>query len=333
MSRIRKVGSIRQELLQKSKEAALAAVAIFNNPNIMFKAETFIVLMIIAWTYLLHAFYRSKHIEYRYCHSQSNGKRKFDKTKNGAYKFWELERCLNESSSPLDKDTSNNLRFLIGIRHEIEHQMTTRIDNILSAKFQACCLNYNEYLIKLFNDNSIQQRLSFSLQFSSISEEQKNMLEDRKDLPGNIKSYILNFDQLLSDAEYSSPKYAYRIFFVPKTANRKGQADQVIEFVKADSEIAKGLNANYAVINETERPKYLPGQIVQYVQSKGYGRFRMYEHTQLVKSEDAKNPAKGYGVMVAGKEWHWYQSWRDFVLEYCKCHKNNFEGPVSSKRR
>ena len=55
MNRIRKVSSIRRELLQKSKEAALAAVGIFNNPNIQFKAETYIVLMIIAWTYLLHA--------------------------------------------------------------------------------------------------------------------------------------------------------------------------------------------------------------------------------------------------------------------------------------
>ena len=262
-----------------------------------------------------------------------NGKRKFERTKNGAYKFWELERCLNESSSPLDKNTSNNLRFLIGIRHEIEHQMTTQIDDVLSAKFQACCLNYNEYLKKLFNDNSIQQHLSFSLQFSSISEEQKTMLEDRKDLPGNIKSYIINFDRLLSDAEYGSPQYAYRILFVPKTANRKGQADQVIEFVKADSEIAKTLNASYAVIKETERPKFLPNQIVEYVQSRGYGKFRMYEHTELVRKEDAKNPAKGYGVLIAGKDWRWYQAWRDFVLEYCKKNRGTYEGPVPPRRR
>ena len=59
MGRIRRVGSVKQELLQKSKEAALSAVQIFNNPNISFKAETYIVLMIIAWTYLLHAFCRN----------------------------------------------------------------------------------------------------------------------------------------------------------------------------------------------------------------------------------------------------------------------------------
>ena len=31
-----------------------------------FKSESFIVLMVIAWTYLLHAYYRSKRVEYRY---------------------------------------------------------------------------------------------------------------------------------------------------------------------------------------------------------------------------------------------------------------------------
>lgn len=332
MGRIRRVGSVKQELLQKSKEAALSAVQIFNNPNISFKAETYIVLMIIAWTYLLHAFYRSKGVEYRYFQNQANGKRKFDRTKKGAYKFWELEKCLNDSSSPLDKDTSNNLRFLIGIRHEIEHRMTTRIDDALSAKFQACCLNYDEYLRKLFDDSTVQRHLSFSLQFSSISDEQKEMLSGKKDLPGNIKSYILEFEQLLSDIEYESPKYAYRILFVPKTANRKGQADQVIEFVKSDSELAEKVNAQYAVVKETERPKFLAGQVVSYVQSKGFGKFRMHEHTMLVKQEDAKNTAKGFGVMIAGKDWRWYQSWLDFVLIHCQKNKSLYEGPVSSKK-
>jgi hypothetical protein len=259
--RIRRVGSVKSELLKKSREAALAAVQIFNNPNISFKSESYVVLMIIAWTYLLHAYFRDKKIEYRYC--RLNGtRREFDKTKHGAYKFWELERCLNDVNSPIDKDTANNLRFLIGLRHEIEHQMTTRIDDILSARFQACGLNYNEYIKKLFgNDNGIEKHLSFSLQFSTISTEQKELLEEHPGLPPHIQGYILNFDEELSDEEFSSPHYAYRILFVPKTANRKGQADRVIEFVKSDSPLAATVNKEYAVIKETEKKKYLPKQV------------------------------------------------------------------------
>lgn len=318
MSRVRRVGSIRNELLKKSKEAALAAVQIFNNPNITFKSESFIVLMNIAWTYLLHAHYRNNGIEYRY-YTQQGKRKKFDKTKHGADKHWELERCLNDKSNPIDKDSANNLRFLIGLRHEIEHQMTTKIDDLLSARFQACCLNYNHYIKNLFSDTEgIEKYLSFSLQFSTINSEQKSLLEDYKELPANILSYIQDFDNELSDPEYGSPKYAYRILFVPKTANNKGQADKVIEFVKSDSPMAEAINKEYAVIKETEKPKYLPKQVVEKVQEAGFTNFSIYHHTQLWKSKDAKNPVKGYGSMVAGEKWHWYKRWVDEVLKYCK---------------
>lgn len=123
MTRKRQIASVKGELVKKSRESALAAVQIFNNPSMCFKSEAYIVLMIIAWTYLLHAYYRSKGIEYRYF-KMVHSKRKFDRTAKGAFKFWELERCLNCTDSPIDSDTANNLRFLIGLRHEIEHQMT-----------------------------------------------------------------------------------------------------------------------------------------------------------------------------------------------------------------
>jgi len=46
----------------------------------MFKSEIYVVLMIIAWTYLLHAYYRDKKIDYRYF-EEKNGRKKYDRTK------------------------------------------------------------------------------------------------------------------------------------------------------------------------------------------------------------------------------------------------------------
>jgi len=78
--RNRRIFSVSQELIVKSREAALAAVQIFNNPQVTFKSEIFIVLMNIAWTYLLHAHYRKQGIECRYF--EKKGKhRRFDHTK------------------------------------------------------------------------------------------------------------------------------------------------------------------------------------------------------------------------------------------------------------
>ncbi len=324
--RVRRIGAVKNELLKKSREAALASVQIFNNPNISFKSEAYVVLMIIAWTYLLHAYFRDQKIEYRY-YDQNGKRRDFHKTKHGAYKYWELERCLNDKKSPVDKDTANNLRFLIGLRHEIEHQMTSRIDDILSARFQACGLNYNEFVKKLFGaKNGIEKHLSFSLQFSTISIEQKELLEQHPSLPANIQGYINGFDAELSDEEFSNPHYAYRILFIPKTANRKGQADRVIEFVKGDSPLAEAVNKEYAVIKETEKKKYLPKQVVDLMRAEGYPSFSLHHHTQLWKSLGAQSVAKGYGVMVAGKMWHWYENWVTEVRKHCNDNKDKYGG-------
>ena len=317
----RRVGSIKSELVKKSREAALSAVQVFNNPNILFKSETYVVLMIISWTYLLHAYFRDKGIEYRYF--ERIGKRRiFQKTKHGSYKYWELTQCLNRSECPLDKYTSKNLLFLIELRHEIEHQMTSRIDDILSARFQACCLNYNQYIKKLFGENfGIDRHLSFSLQFSTISLEQKNLLEEYRDLPANIQCFIKNFDKDLSEDEFESPLFAYRILFIQKTANHKGQADRMIEFIKDGSPLAEALNKEYIVIKDTEKRKYLPKQVVDLMKEEGYKNFSVHYHTKLWKDLDGKNPAKGYGALVAGKVWHWYDTWIDEVKKHCEQHR------------
>lgn len=80
--RERSVRSLKGELIAKSKEAALSAIRVFNDPMTRFKSESFIVLMNIAWTYLLHAHFRVKGVEYRYFR-QGPKKRVFDRTKRG----------------------------------------------------------------------------------------------------------------------------------------------------------------------------------------------------------------------------------------------------------
>lgn len=315
---MRSVWSVKNELIKKSREAMLAAVQVYNNPQITFKSETFITLVVISWTYLLHAYYKKAGIDYRYF--KGNGNRKtYDKTKHGAIKLWELERCINEDKCPIDTETKLNLLFLIGLRHEIEHQMTNRIDDYLSAKFQACCINYARYLMELFGEKyDIKGKLALSLQFSPITLEQKDELIDSKRLSSNVKNYITSFEANLTDEQASNTRYAYRLFFVPKSVNKKGQADRVIEFIKADSPLAEGLNKEFALIKETEKDKYLPKTIVQMMNDEGYSEFTMSVHTNLWKGCDAKNPSKHYGVYVAEKQWYWYSKWLDYVRAYCK---------------
>jgi hypothetical protein len=302
----------------KSREAALTAIRVFNDPQVTFKSETFIVLMMIAWTYLLHAYYRGTKIEYRYF-KQGRKRRAFERTKHGAYKYWELERCLNEARSPLDRDTANNLRFLIGLRHEIEHQMTRSLDAYLSGRYQACALNYNDYLKKLFGKRfGIDQQLAYSIQFLELSEQQFAGPKSQANIPERLRAFVAEFDAALTHDEYNSPKYSYRLIFKRKLVNRPGQADRVVEFIDPNSELAKAIGKEYWVKKEVERPKYRAKDVVTEVHKAGFTRFSVYgDHVNIWKGEDAKNPAKGYGVEVRGV-WYWYQSWVNRCIELCQ---------------
>ena len=293
----------------------LSAVQIYNNPQVTFKAETFISLAVISWTYLLHAYYANHGIDYRYF--KQKGSRKFyDRTKHGAFKHWELERCLDDKNSPIDQETTNNLKFLIGIRHEIEHQMTNKIDESISAKLQACSINYNYYIKKLFGkEYGVDNQLGFAIQFSPVSPEQKKDLLNNDKLTNNVKNFISEFEENLTDEDVRSPKYAYRLLFTPLNANRKGQADQVIEFVKSGTEGSEQLNKAYAVIKETEKKKYRAKEIVSMMHNKGYIWFTTNIMTDYWKY--TLGSRDGYGASVGG-QWFWYDNWIPVIEAYCK---------------
>lgn len=313
----RRTHSRKREPLSKSREAALCAIRVFNDPHVMFKTETFIVLMIIAWTYLLHAFYRSNGIEYRYF-KQGAKRRIFSRTKHGAYKFWELERCLDCDECPVDAEARLNLRFLIGLRHEIEHQMTQSLDDYLSGRYQACALNFNEHIKRLFGESyGLDPHMTYSIQFARLADDQLGVMNPAAEIPDRLKAYIAVFDGSLTHEQYNSEKYSFRLLFKQKLVNRPGQADRVIEFIDPRSDLAQQIDKEYWVKKEVERPKFRPTDVVAKVRSAGFKKFRVTpEHSRMWKAEDAKNPGRGFGVEVQGV-WYWYQSWIDRCIEAC----------------
>lgn len=311
----RKIFSEKLDLIYKSREAMLSAVQIYNNPLISFKSESFIVLSLIAWTYLLHAYYRSKKIDYRYF--DLNGKRKrFHKNTDGTIRYWDLKECLSRNTCPLAKDVVNNLEFLIGLRNQIEHKKATGLDSYLSARYQACALNFNYYLKKLHGEkHSLDKILSVSLQFAELNYSQSQVIKNNKNLISKeIISYISNFDGNLSEHEIKSDQFAYRLIFTKVLAKRQGQADRVIEFIDPNSDIAKSISKEYWIKDETEKRKFSATQVIQKIQKSGFPNFKMHQHTLFWKEHDGKEQSKGFGVMIVST-WYWYDKWISYVID------------------
>ena len=301
----------------------------FNNPLTTFKTETFIVLMTIAWTYLLHAHYRGQGVEYRY-YKQHGKRRKFDRLESGAFRYWELSRCLNESACPLDGQTKNNLRFLIGLRNEIEHHHSAGVDEAFTARYVACCLNYDREITRLFGPRySIASHMTYVLHLrdliSPVPEQDRS-----RPLPANVQSYISSFDGELTLEDYRHPHFSYRLSFDRRLVNNRGKSDRVIEFIGSDSELAEDVDKEYWVTREVERTKYRPSDILEVMREEGYAGFKMHHHTELWKVTDAKNPGKGYGARVS-KVWYWYERWVDEVRKHCAANKSLYS--VDSRRK
>jgi hypothetical protein len=309
------------ELLIKAREAMIAAVHTFNSAGLTFRAELFIVTAIIAWTYLLHAWFKREGIDYRHTRTE-RGERVVTTTPSGAEKYWELSQCLRHARCPVERGAKDNLAFLLELRHEIDHRSTNRIDDAVSAKLQACCINFNDAIKSLFGAQyALERRLPIALQFVTFSPDQRALLKRAGTLPRHVETMMDAFEQHLTPEQQADPQFAFRVFMVHKTANRAPGADLAVELVPPGSDIAEKFNL---ALKEVEKRKYLPSEIVTTMAAEGWGRFTMDRHTKLWKRLAAKDPAKAYGAVAVGKQWCWYDTWLNRVREECQQHPDQY---------
>jgi Domain of unknown function (DUF3644) len=302
------------ELLIKAREAMIAAVHVFNGAGLTFRAELFIVTSVIGWTYLLHAWFRRERIDFRY----KNADGKIKQTKLGEDCFWELGKCLRHVRCPIPIGAKKNLEFLLELRHEIEHRSTSRIDDAISAKLQACCINFNDAIKNLFGAQyGLERRLPIALQFVTFDSGQRSVLKKASSLPPSIVTMMDEFHANMSDEEQADPRFAYRVAFIPKVGSRASNSDLAVEFVKADSDEAKEINS--VLLKEVNKRRYTPTQVVDLMVAEGFSKFKITHHTDLWKSLDAKNPGKGFGCQGDYKgTWVWWDSWVARVKAHCQ---------------
>lgn len=295
------------ELLIKAREAMIAAVQTFNSAGLTFRAELFIVTAIIAWTYLLHAWFRREGIDYRHTGQ---------KTKEGADKYWELGHCLKQGKCPARDGVATNLEFLLEIRHEIEHRSTSRIDDALGAKLQSCALNFNDLMKREFGvQYGLEKRLPLALQFVSFGSEQRTALKKASGLPKHIEAAIDAFEHGLTEEQMKDPAYRMSYGFVPMAAKKSGAADAAVQIVSPGSDEAGAIEK--IIFKEVNKDRYPPGKVVEKVRAAGFPKFRMHDHTQLWKSLDARKDGKGFGCVGDYGNWVWFDRWVDRVLDHC----------------
>jgi len=222
-------------LIEKARESSILAVNVYNNPSAVFRSGAFIVLMNIAWTSLFQAVFERDHIKYYY--KDPGDKRRYIRI-DGEPKSWDLSKCSKEYF----KDDPNNpvyqnIQFFVGLRNKIEHSFIPRIDPDIFGECQSYLINFEEVLTKEFGINyALADSLIFALQYSRLRTDEQ-LLATRKIQSKSfniVKKYIDDYRRNLDPVILADPRFAFRMFLIPKPANNQNTADAAIEFVKYD---------------------------------------------------------------------------------------------------
>jgi Protein of unknown function (DUF3644) len=250
------------ERLIRAREAMIIAVHVFNSPSCCFKTELFAVLSNIAWTYVLHAFYEQKGVKILDAEGRS----------------LLLSQMLARSDCPLSRGAKDNLTTMKGIRDEVEHLLLGRSDLKWAPLFQACCLNFEAFIVQQFGEQlSLQKELSFALQFAKLDIEQITTIQNF-DIPTEIDSLDARLSKGLTEEQLCDLEYQFRVVYTLTNAS-KGKAG--IQFISPGTEEGKEITnvlMKYKLADE-EYP-HKPAKVAAQVKNKTGKHFMMSNHTQ-----------------------------------------------------
>ncbi|KUK55976.1 MAG: Uncharacterized protein XD79_0362 [Atribacteria bacterium 34_128] len=252
-----------KELIEKSRASAILAVDIYNKPATKFRSFSFIVLMNIAWTSLFHSIFERNGIKYFYRKDNSN---RYIYT-DGQKRAWHLNDCMKEYFRDQDSPVRVNLRFFIGLRHQIEHRFLPALDLDIFGECQALLHNYVKLLTQEFGeDYSLGESLAIPLQLLTVdSKWRNNVLKEIQSREYEaVKGYIDTFRYSLDDTVWDSSEYNFKIFLVPRLGNRQRSADIAVEFIPYDKENPEEMEKYkkvVAFIKEKQVPVVNPGKL------------------------------------------------------------------------
>ncbi|HJQ94231.1 MAG TPA: DUF3644 domain-containing protein [Acidimicrobiia bacterium] len=286
-------------LLARTRESALAALRIYNDPSAGFRTESFIVLMVIAWNALLQAILEREGVDYF--------ERRDDGTLveiDGRAKVLDTYELMNRAiGGKVNAAIRCNLDFFLQLRNVIAHRYLPAVDIAIVSEAQSLLLNLENKLVNVFGREArLGNRLVVPLQLSQFrtTEALRSIKNLQAQLPADVMDFLSRHRREVPDEVLRSPEYALPIFFVPVTANRERSAEAVVRFVRP-GEVTEKLEDALQQIAVVTKPKRIsvashdlmrPGQVVELVSNRLPYRFTTDTHTRCWKHFNVR-PASG----------------------------------------
>ena len=205
------MADLTEQLLNKSKEAFILAIEIYNKPTIKYRVEGFAFFICNAWELMLKAY--------------------LIKTKGEANIYYKdnpertisLENCIKQIFTN-DKDPLRlNLEKIIELRNISTHFITEEYEMVYVPLFQSCIFNFNEKMQK-FHGIDVTELISLNFLNLVVKEKSFDENEIRAKYSDQITHKLLGLNDKISKiVDESNSNFAVKIehhYYITKDKNK-----------------------------------------------------------------------------------------------------------------
>lgn len=242
-----------QQLLNKSQEAFLMAIEIYNKPSIRYRVEGFSFFICNAWELMLKArIISTQGLDAIYYRDNPS------RTKT-------LENCIKMVFTNEHSPIYKNLMRIIELRNTSTHFIVEEYEMLYVPLFQACVLNYTEKMQE-FHNIDVTKLVPQNFLILSVSMKALNETELRAKYPGQISERLIASTETLSgEIAENNNTYAIRIEHLHYLTKDKSKATDILH-------IEKDATAGVQIIKELKDPsethKYNTKKCIQEIRNR-----------------------------------------------------------------
>lgn len=319
---------LKSRLLDKSIEAFILGLEIYNKPTIKYRIEGFSFFICNAWELMLKAELMNREISIYY--------------KDKPERTLSLEACIKKVYTDENTRIRLNLERIIELRNISTHFITEDYEVKYAPLFQACVLNYTNEMLR-FHNRDVTEKIAHNFLTIAATYEPLSNEQIRLKYPPEIAEKFIqqaNEIDVLTET-YNSEKFSIGIRQNLYVTKKKKDADFTVA-------IEKSSDNKVAIVKELKDPanthKYTFNNVVKAVKERllrdnirlGYSKgFTRHVLSLFIEFYDVKSEIKYAYLHEIGnqKSYTYSEQFIDFLYGEIKKDPQHFVESLKAKNR
>lgn len=232
---------IQEQLIEKSKEAFVLAIEIYNKPSIKYRLEGFSFFICNAWELMLKAHLINKFGEEAIYFSDKPNR------------TITLERCVQKVFTNEKAPLRKNLEKIIELRNTSTHFITEEYEAVYVSILQACVFNYVDKMMEFHNVDMTQvipeNFITLSVRLKSLDETEIRGKYDKQ-----VADRLITVNESLTPLiEANNSAFSIKVEHFHYVTKKREEATEIYHIEK---EAVEGIRIIKEVKNPNETHKY-----------------------------------------------------------------------------